>query len=83
VRAERGETVSKTRVTTIRQPEEQAEDVEFVARVDGVASSELIREAIAVYLDKRRAEPDFQERLRERIAADRKILDRLGVDDHP
>jgi len=82
VRAERGETVSKTRVTTIRQPEEQAEDVEFVARVDGVASSELIREAIAVYLDKRRAEPDFQERLRERIAADRKILDRLGVDDH-
>jgi predicted DNA-binding protein len=82
VRAEKGETVSKTRVTTIRQPEEQAEDVEFVARVDGVASSELIREAIAVYLDKRRAEPDFQERLRERIAADRKILDRLGVEDH-
>ncbi len=73
--------MSKTRVTTIRQPEEQAEDVEFVARVDGVASSELIREAISAYLDKRRAEPDFQERLRERIAADRKILDRLGVDD--
>jgi hypothetical protein len=70
--------MSKTRVTTIRQPEDQAEDMEFVARVDGIAASELIRDAIAVHLDKRRADPDFQARLRERIAADQEILKRLA-----
>ncbi len=70
--------MSKTRVTTIRQPEDQAEDLEFVARVDGMAASELIRDAIAAHLDKRRADPDFQARLRERIAADQEILKRLA-----
>jgi len=73
--------LSKSRVTTIRQPEEQAEDVEFVARVDGIASSELIRAAIAAYLDERRASPEFQARLHDRLEADRKILDRLKADD--
>jgi len=70
--------VSKTRVTTIRQPAGQAEELEFVARVDGIAASELIREAIAAHLDKRRSDPDFQARLRERIAADQQILKRLA-----
>ena len=73
--------MSKNRVTTIRQPEEQAEDVELVARVDGIASSELIRVAIATYLDERRASPEFQARLRDRLEADRKILERLKTDD--
>jgi len=70
--------VSKTRVTTVRQPEDQADDMEFVARVDGVAASELIRDAIAAHLEKRRSDPDFQARLRERIAADQQILKRLA-----
>lgn len=73
--------MSKSRVTTIRQPEEQAEDVEFVARVDGMASSELIRVAIASYLDERRASPEFQGRLHDRLEADRKILNRLKAED--
>jgi hypothetical protein len=73
-----GSTMSKTRVTTIRQPEDQAEDMEFVARVDGIPASELIRDAIADYLEKRRADPDFRARLQERIQADQKILKRLA-----
>lgn len=67
-----------TRVTTIRQPAEQADELEFVARVDGVAASELVREAIAAHLQARRADPEFQARLRARIAADRQILRRLA-----
>jgi hypothetical protein len=70
--------LSKSRVTTIRQPEDQAEDMEFVARVDGVPASELIRDAIADYLEARRANPEFQERLRARIEADKEILARLA-----
>lgn len=70
--------LSKSRVTTIRQPEDQAEDMEFVARVDGMPASELIRDAIATYLEARRADPEFQNRLRERIEADKEILARLA-----
>lgn len=70
--------MSKTRVTTIRQSEDQAEDVDFVARVDGVPASELIRDAIAAHLESRRSDPAFQARLRERLEADRKILERLA-----
>jgi hypothetical protein len=70
--------MADTRVTTIRQPAEQADEVEFVARVDGVPASELIRDAIAAHLAARRADPDFQARLRERIEADQQILRRLA-----
>lgn len=67
-----------TRVTTIRQPADQADEVEFVARVDGVPASEFIRDAIAAHLAGRRADPEFQARLRERIKADQQILRRLA-----
>jgi hypothetical protein len=70
--------VSKSRVTTIRQPEDQADEMEFVARVDGIPASTLIRDAIGEYLDKRRADPDFKARLAARIEADKKILERLA-----
>ena len=70
--------MAETRITTIRQPAEQADEVEFVARVDGVPASELIRDAIAAHLAARRADPDFQARLRERIEADQQILRRLA-----
>lgn len=52
--------------------------MEFVARVDGMPASELIREAIAKYLEARRADPEFQNRLRARIEADKEVLDRLA-----
>ncbi len=70
--------MSKSRVTTIRQPEDQADELEFVARVDGIPASELIRDAIADYLAARRADPEFLDRLRARIEADKEILARLA-----
>lgn len=70
----------KTTVTTLRLPAAQAGDVEFVARVDGVPVSKLVRDAIAAHLAARRADPEFQERLRARMAADAQILKRLAGD---
>ncbi len=70
--------MSETRITTIRQPIDQADEVEFVARVDGVAISEVIRDAIAEHLKNRRLDPEFQARLRERMKADQQILQRLA-----
>lgn len=67
-----------TKVTTIRQRSDQADELEFVARVDGVPVSEAIRDAIAAHIETRRADPAFQARLRERVEADRHILDRLA-----
>jgi len=67
-----------TKVTTIRQPAEQADDLEFVARVDGVPVSEVIRDAIAEHIKARRADPAFRQRLQERIDADQHILKRLA-----
>lgn len=68
----------QTKVTTIRQPAFQADELEFIARVDGVPVSEAIRAAIADHIQARRADPAFQQRLRERIDADRNILKRLA-----
>ena len=66
------------KVTTIRQPAEQANELEFVARVDGVPVSELIRDAIAEHIKARRADPAFQRRLQERAEADQHIMKRLA-----
>jgi len=70
--------MTETKVTTIRQPADQADDLEFVARVDGVPVSEAIRDAIAAHISARRNDPAFQQRLRERMDADRNILKRLA-----
>jgi hypothetical protein len=69
--------MAETRITTIRQPAEQADEVEFVARVEGKAASEFIRDAIKAHLEARRADPEFQQRLKARVEADREILKRL------
>ncbi len=70
--------MEETKVTTIRQPADQADQLEFIARVDGVPVSEAIRAAIADHIQARRSDPAFQQRLRERIDADRNILKRLA-----
>lgn len=65
------------RQTTIRLPEGLAEVMDYVARVDEMPSSELIRKAIALYIERRRADPAFQERLHARMEADRAFLQGL------
>lgn len=69
-----------TRVTTVRLTEEQAVEVELVARIYGISTSDLIRIAIAEYLTKRKSEVEFRQRLARRIEQDRRILDRLAVE---
>lgn len=68
------------RVTTVRMTEEQAVEVELVCRVLGINLSELIRLAIAQHLTERKADPEFQKRLRDRIEHDQQILIRLTTE---
>jgi predicted DNA-binding protein len=66
-----------TYVTTIRMPIELYEEVELVARAEDKPVSEVIREAITDHIKRRRADPEFQARLKKRIKDDAKILRKL------
>jgi predicted DNA-binding protein len=63
---------------TVRLDDEQAEELEAVAKVDGVPVAEEIRQAIAMRIEQRRNDDEFRERLRQSIEDNQKILDRLA-----
>ncbi len=63
---------------TVRLDDDQAAELEAVAKVEGVPVAEEIRQAIAVRIEQRRNDDEFRERLRQAIADNQKILDRLA-----
>lgn len=70
--------MAETKVTTIRQEADQHAELEAVAQVEGVAVSQIVRDAIADALNKRRQDPQFQERLRRHLDENRRVLERLA-----
>lgn len=66
------------KVTTIRQSSEQAAELEAIARVEGLPVAEVIRTAIAEHIEARRKDPDFRERLRQRLEEDQLVLQKLA-----
>jgi hypothetical protein len=66
------------RAYTVRLHEDQAEDLEAVAQVDGLSVADEIREAITERVAQRRADKAFQSRLREAIEQNRRALERLA-----
>jgi predicted DNA-binding protein len=66
------------RAYTVRLHEDQAEDLDAVAQVDGLSVAEEIREAITERVAQRRADKAFQSRLREGIEQNRRALERLA-----
>lgn len=66
-----------TKVTTLRLPDYMAAELAAVARADGVTVSEVVREAIAKHIAKRRADEGFQERVKLLLEEDQKLLKRL------
>jgi predicted transcriptional regulator len=63
---------------TLRLPDEQAEQLEAVARVEGVSVSEEIRAAIADRVKSRQKDKAFQARLRELMEKNQRALERLA-----
>lgn len=63
---------------TVRLDDEQAEELEAVAKVDGVPVAEEIRQAITARIEERRQDAEFRARLRRSIEDNQKILDRLA-----
>ena len=63
---------------TVRLDDDQVEELEAVAKVDGVPVAEEIRQAITERIEQRRNDDEFRARLRQSIADNQEILDRLA-----
>lgn len=67
-----------TRQTTVRLPDDLADDAEAVARVRGDSVNQLIIDALAAEIERVRADDDFTARAKKLLERDREILDRLA-----
>lgn len=67
-----------TKQTTVRLPDELADDAEAVARVRGGSVNQLIIDSLAAEIERVRADDDFTARARKLLERDREILDRLA-----
>lgn len=63
---------------TMRLSEEKAAELEAVARADGVAVSEAVRDAIDRHIEARRKDKDFQARLTKLVDDNQRVLERLA-----
>ncbi|HEU4393629.1 MAG TPA: ribbon-helix-helix protein, CopG family [Solirubrobacterales bacterium] len=63
---------------SLRLPEEKAAELAAIARTDDMPVSEVVREAIDNHIKARRADKDFQQRLKQRLEEDRQVLERLA-----
>jgi predicted DNA-binding protein len=67
-----------TKVTSLRLPDYMAAELAAVARADDVPVSEAVREAIEKHITERRADKDFQQRLKRLLEEDQEVLKRLA-----
>jgi hypothetical protein len=67
-----------TKTTTLRLDVRQAAELAAVARADEMTTSDAVREAVAKHIEERRADPDFQQRLKKLMEEDRRILEQLA-----
>jgi predicted DNA-binding protein len=66
------------KVTTVRMPEELAEEIEVLARGRGVSVNTVVLDALAAEIERVKKDPDFMARLQEITTRDKEILDRLA-----
>ncbi len=64
--------------TTVRLPEELADQAEAVARIRGTSVNALIVESLTAEIERVRSEKDFTARASKLLARDKELLDRLA-----
>ena len=64
---------------SLRLDEEQAIQLEAIARIEDTSISKAVRQAIDNHIETRRADKDFQARLKKRLQEDREVLKRLSL----
>ncbi len=73
-----GPAASRTKVMSLRLPAELAAEIDGIARVEGVSVAEAIRASIYRYIACRRADKDFQQRLKKRVEEDLAVIESLA-----
>jgi metal-responsive CopG/Arc/MetJ family transcriptional regulator len=63
---------------SVRIPNEMMDELEQIARISEVSTSEVVRQAIGDYLSACRTDERFQARLREKMEKDLEALKRLA-----
>lgn len=63
---------------SLRLPEEKAAELAAIARTDDMPVSEVVREAIDNHIATKRADRNFQKRLKQRLEEDQQVLKRLA-----
>ena len=67
-----------TKQTTVRLPDDLADDAEAVARVKGTSVNALIVDALKSEIDRVRDDKDFTSRAQRLLERDRELLERLA-----
>jgi predicted DNA-binding protein len=67
-----------SKATSLRLPEPLAAELAAVARADGMPISEAVRQAIEKHIAERRADEEFQKRLKQLLEDEQKLLKRLS-----
>ena len=70
--------MARRKTYSLRLDEDQARQLEMVARIDGVSVSEEIRAAIWDRIDVRRSTPEFRSAVKAIIEEDQVLLDKLA-----
>ncbi|MGO8876122.1 MAG: hypothetical protein ACLQNG_10220 [Acidimicrobiales bacterium] len=64
--------------TTVRLPDELADEAEAVARVRGMSVNSLIVESLSAEIERVRSDKDFTRRARRLLERDKELLERLA-----
>ncbi len=67
-----------TKQTTVRLPEDLADNAEAVARVKGISVNALIIDALKTEIERVRQDEDFTSRAKRLLERDRELLERLA-----
>ena len=63
---------------TLRLPDDEASQVQALARAEGLSLNETVRRALAEAVAARRADPKFKARIQRIIDEDQELLERLA-----
>ena len=67
-----------TKQTTVRLPEELADDAEAVARINGTSLNALVVDALTAEIERVRRDKDFTNRAKQLLERDKELLERLA-----
>lgn len=67
-----------TKNMTLRLDESLAENVQAIAEVEGSSVSDVIRDALTEHVERRRTDPEFQQRLKRNLERHAQLLGMLA-----